>query len=287
MQVQMPFQPDSQNWLEFIREAGASASTIDCYARDLRDTAAAIGSNSTTAIAAIDQSVIDRVSASWIADGAAGSTVYRRFACLRSFSRFLGRECAYDCSKLLSSRSPPCSRARREPVSKETIEIILSSSASEPNDAWTHMRDCSAVHVVACSGLTTAELVGLNQSDFKPKLATVVVRGSHLDGRPAVLSKEASHWLSRYIAKIPFELGPDDPLFITTRRTRLCGRSVQLAVRRFRNLAGVSRPAVPSSLRNTVGFDLAQSGAAPKVVAAVLGISVASAWRYFEIPENS
>jgi site-specific recombinase XerD len=281
-----PFDPESTSWLNFLVQAGASASTIDSYARDLRDFAVVLESRDVAEIARLDQSTIENISEFWIASGAASSTVYRRFACLRSFARFLSRECTYDCSKLLSSRFPPCGRAWREPIAKESIEMILSSSASECDDAWTRTRDCAAIHVAASSGLTTAELVGLNQRDLKPKLSAVVVRSSHLEGRPAVLSDQASYWLSRYLDDVPFNLGPDDPLFVTTHRSRLSARSLQVGFRRFRDLAGVSRPAVLSSLRNAIGFDLAKSGAAPEVLAATLGISVASAWRYCETKET-
>jgi integrase/recombinase XerC len=278
----LPFDPESTSWLDALHRAGASASTIDCYARDLRDIADAIGSDDLAATAAIDQLTVDRVSALWSAEGAAASTIYRRFAGLRNFARFLGRERSCDCSKFLSCRLPPCGRVRREPIGKESIEMILSSSTFDFDDAWMRVRDCAAIHVAASSALTTAELVGLNRRDFKPALAAVLVRGSHLDVRPAALSHEAARHLSRYLEDVPFDLGPDDPLFVTTRRTRLSARSLQLAFRRCRNLAGVSRTTVPSSLRNEFGFSLARSGAAPEVVAAALGIGVASAWRYFE-----
>jgi site-specific recombinase XerD len=108
-----------------------------------------------------------------------------------------------------------------------------------------------------------------------------------LNDRPAALSEEAAYWLSRYLGVVPFDLGPDDPLFVTTRRTRFGARSLQLAFRRFRNLAGVSRLAVLSSLRNAIGLNLAQSGTSPEVLAAALGISVASAWRYCETQETA
>jgi integrase/recombinase XerC len=163
--------------------------------------------------------------------------------------------------------------------------MILSSSALDCDDAWTHIRDWATVHVAAASGLTTAELVGLNQSDFKPKLSSVLVRSSRLKDRPAAISQEAADWLSRYLGAVPFDLGLDDPLFVTSRRTRVGARSLQLAFRRFRNLAGVPQTAVLSSLRNAIGLNLARSGTSPEVLAAALGISVASAWRFCKTQE--
>lgn len=278
-QTHLPFTPDSIFWLDAIATAGSAPSTIDCYARDLRDVAEAIGSIDLSAVVAMDQSVVDRVVELWSVDGAAAATIYRRFGGLRNFARFLVRERSHDCSKLLSCRLPPCGRVHREPVGKESIETILSSCDRE--DTWTRMRDSAAIHVAATSGLTTAEIVGLNRRDFSPALAAVLVRQSHLEPRPAMISQEAMDRLNGYLDRVPFELGGDDPLFVTQRRTRLSARSFQLAFRRSRRLAGVSRSAVPTSLRNTIGFDLARSGAVPEVVAAALGIGIASAWRYF------
>jgi integrase/recombinase XerC len=283
--MKLPFEPESAIWLSSLTQAGASASTIDCYERDLRDIAAAVGGDGVTEITRIGQSVIDRIAATWNTDGTAASTVYRRFSCLRTFARFLCREHTYDCSKVLSSRFPPCARVARAPIAQDSIEMILSSSASDCDDAWTHIRDCAAVHVAAASGLTTAELVGLNQGDFKPNLSAVVVHSSHLNDRPAAVSQEAAYWLSRYLGAVPFDLGPDDPLFVTTRRTRVGARSLQLVFRRFRNLAGVEQTAVLSSLRNAIGLSLARSGSSPEVLAAALGISVASAWRFCKTQE--
>lgn len=278
-QAPLPFHPDSSSWLEDLARTGSATSTIDCYARDLRDVADAIGS---IGVAAIDQAVVDLVAERWRADGAATSTIYRRFASLRSFGRFLVQERSADCSKLLSCRLPACGRVHREPIGKESIEVILASSTPDREDSWIRMRDCAAIQVAATSALTTAEVVGLNRSDFNQALAVVLVRHSHLEKRPAAISQEAVCRLDQYLDHVPFKVGDNDPLFVTMRSTRLSARSLQLAFRRSRRLAGVSRTAVPTSLRNAIGFDLARSGVAPEVVAKALGIGVASAFRYFE-----
>jgi len=283
----LPFDPESVSWLDGLKRAGASASTIESYGCDLRAVASAIGSDDVAAITRIVQADIERISVRWITSGSAASTIFRRFSGLRSFARFLSLERSHDCSRLLSSRSPPCGRVRREPIAGESIDLILSSSVSECDEAWTSKRDCAVVHVAASSGLTTAEIVGLNRGDYKPRLAAIVVRGSHLKDRPAPLSYEAVLRLACYLEEVPFDLTPNDALFVTARRSRLSARSLQLAFRRFRGLAGVARPAVLSSLRNAIGANLARSGASPEVLAAALGISVASAWRFCETQESS
>jgi len=273
--------------LDGLREAGASASTIECYSRDIRDLAAAIGSEDVEAITRIDQSGVDRVAELWATNGAANSTVFRRFSALRSFARFLSLERSYDCSKPLSCCFPPCGRVRREAIGDQAIEIMLSSSASDCDESWTRARDCAAVHLAASSGLTTAELVALDRRDYNERLATVLVRGSHLTGRPGIVSSDAKQWLEHYLREAPFELNPDDPLFVTMRGTRLGARSFQQVFRRLRQSSGISLDAVPTAFRNALAANLVRSGAAPEVLAKALGIGVAAAWRYFDAGETS
>lgn len=282
-----PFAPKSTAWLDALKDAGASASTIDCYARDIRDLATALGSDEPLAITRIDQSVVDGIAEIWAATGAAESTIFRRFSALRSFARFLSLEHSYDCSKLLSCRFPPCGRVRREAIGDQAIETLLSSSAYDCEKSWTHARDCAAVRLVASSGLTTAELVALDRRDYNERLAVVLVRGSHLNGRPGIVSHDAKQWLGRYLRDVPFDLMPRDPLFATMRGTRFSARSFQQVVRRMRLESGICLDAVPTSLRNALAEKLVRSGAAPAVLAKALGIGVAAAWRYYETGESS
>jgi len=281
-----PFAPESADWLDGLRDADASASTLDCYSRDIRDIAAALGSDETLAIARIDQSAVEGIAETWAANGVAKSTIFRRFSALRSFARFLSLERFYDCSKLLSCRFPPCGRVRREAIGDEAIETMLVVSTSNCDEFWTRARNCAALRLVASSGLTTAELVALNRGDYNPRLATVLVCGSHLNGRPGIVSRDAKEWLERYFHGMPFKLRRSDPLFITTRGTRFSARSFQQAFRRLRQASGICLDAVPTSLRNALAANLVRSGAAPEVVAKTLGIGVAAAWRYFDAEET-
>ncbi|ABE62675.1 phage integrase [Nitrobacter hamburgensis X14] len=278
----LPFDPDSMFWLDSLLRGGASRSTIGCYERDIRHVSAALGTNDAAALTRLNQSVLECITKFWTANGAAESTIFRRFSSLRSFARFLMLERSYDCSTLLSSRFPPSGRNRREAISGEAIETILSSSTCDWDHSWTRLRDCAVVQLAASSGLTTAELTALNRRHYDARLAKVRVCGSHLHSRLGIVSREAARWLTRYLDEVPFDLSPGGPLFVTTRRTRLSARSLQASFRRLRQTAGVSRHAVPSSLRNAVAEKFVRSGATPEVLAKALGIEVSSAWRYFD-----
>src|SRR3982074_3557077 len=136
MQLQMPFQPSSQSWLEHMRGAGKSASTLDCYARDLRDISAALGTSGVMGLASMDQASVELTAAFWIAEGAGRATVSRRFSALRAFAAYLCSIEGNDLSKLLSAKFPAAARGRRSPVDHETIEILGAAFVADEDTAW-------------------------------------------------------------------------------------------------------------------------------------------------------
>lgn len=282
MQLQMPFQPDSLNWLESMRGAGMKASTLDCYARDLRDVAAALGTSDVRDLPATNQESVDRMEAAWMTGGAGSATVSRRFSALRVFARHLSSVGERDLSKLLSAKFPAAARGQRPQVDDETIEMLGAAFVADEETPWVALRDQAAVLLAASSGLTTAELIGLDQEHFLADRALVSVTFSHLQQRLAAVSEEARDAVLTYVEALPFPVPPDGPLFVTARNTRMSPRTLQLAFRKRRRAAGIPDCVVPSALRHFRGNRLAASGASLEIVAGALGLKVLSAARYFQ-----
>ena len=78
-------------------------------------------------------------------------------------------------------------------------------------------------------------------------------------------------------------LRPDQPLFQTTRGTRLSARSLQVAFRMRRRILGMSDEIVLSSLRHAAGRECAERWRSPAAVGRLLGIDAANMRRYFEM----
>jgi integrase/recombinase XerC len=279
-------EPQLSRWTVHLAAKGRSSNTVDCYRRDVRDVfAALIHIRSTTPLLAdlssVGQKEIDELTSYWSSAGASDTTIVRRFSALKSFARYLSTAHQINCATILSAQYPRALRKFRPAIEGDASAAL---TVDDESSDWIAQRNKAAVLLLACSGLTTAEIVGLNQQDFVPERRLINVTRSRLRARVVAISNEAASAIKSYQEAFPFPATATDPLFVTNWQTRLSARSLQVAFRRRRRLVGLSETAVPTALRHSLGYNLAWSGATPEVVARALGLSVTSVSRYFRPP---
>jgi integrase/recombinase XerC len=102
----LPFVPESDKWVQELKVSGKSDLTVECYSRDLRDVAQAIGGNRTSDLLLLYQTAIDAMALTWSDQGTSVATAIRRSSALRGFAVHLGRERCQDLSQLLSAKFP-------------------------------------------------------------------------------------------------------------------------------------------------------------------------------------
>jgi integrase/recombinase XerC len=281
------FEPILSLWIVHLAAKGRSANTLDCYHRDICDVFVAMKQIISRApvlvdLCAIGQTEIDRITSHWSSAKASDTTIVRRFSALKSFARYLSTEHKMNCATVLSAVYPSAIRMFRPPIDPDSAEALTISN-EEAGD-WIALRSRAVVHLAAASGLTTAEIVDLNQQDFSPMARILSVTRSHLRPRLVAISSEAAGAIQIYQEALPFPIAGSDPLFLTTWGTRLSVRSLQIAFRRRRQQVGLAETAVPTALRHSLGYTLARSGASPEIVARALGLSLTSVSRYFRPP---
>ncbi|MDA9396255.1 hypothetical protein WN73_37695 [Bradyrhizobium sp. CCBAU 45394] len=274
----MPFAPAGERWLASLKTAGRSESTLDCYARDIRDVASASGLSETTQLSTLNQAAIDTIAAAWRRNGICEGTIVRRFSALRGFAAYLVREHGINLSALLSADFPTHPKGMRPPVEEPAIDLLLSENLDE---GWRNARDSAVFAIQADAGLTPAETVGLDVESVDLKSRLVRVLDTHLEARIAGFSDRSRDLLKEYLGALPFELAPTDPLFVTSRRTRLHVRTAQISFRRRRIRLGISPQATLMGLRHSAAARLVGDGNPPDVVASALGILDTTAGRYF------
>jgi len=279
------FEPESGRWFEALRRDGKAASTLDCYGRDLADTAevltAVLGRPVTCAdLASVGQDEVDTMSSTWTSAGTSIPTVLRRFAAVRGFARHLEVHEGIDCGRLLWAKLPAMTRSPKMALGTGAISAITRIHA---DDGWIGLRGQAIFALQASTAMTTSEVVALDRGHVFGRLGTVSVTRTHLVPRLVTATSEAEEAVRRYLAAVPFDLAADDPLFVNARGGRLSTRSVQIAFRQRGSELGLPIRSGPMTLRHTLGKSLADSGHPPSTVAAVLGISVASVGRYFTI----
>jgi len=283
------FAPHSDQWIALLRRSLRSLRTIDCYERDLGDVGRAltivVGRPCTAGdLSLLEQRHVDAMVTLWRESGLSIPTILRRFAALRGFARFLEDESGLRCRGLLSARLPMIVRAPRHPFPPQTVAALnaVGPAAAHGECPWVELRNLAIFLVQVSTGLTTAEVVTINREELLSPGGLIIVASTHLRPRLVQVSPLANELLQRYLAKVPFDLTGEDPLFVTVGGDRLKPRTVQVAFRRWGAALGVPVLYGPMCLRHSFGRALAESGERPEVVARALGVGVTSVIRYFD-----
>jgi integrase/recombinase XerC len=270
-------------WIAALSRSGRAPNTLDCYGRDIRQFRQAVAGISNQAaildMSGIGQEEIDLVAATWQTGGASAQTISRRFSAVKGFAAYLSLVANVNCSRILAAQFPAGASGRVPPVEAEDMRVITTTSPDD--DSWIHLRNSAAFSAMAC-GLTTGETTNLDMVDVDVRGRVAMVRQTTLRPRPVPLTIDAGDSIVRYLEAIPRLPKSGQPIFQTTRGTRLSTRSLQAAFRLRRRVLGLSDAIVPSSLRHAAGRERAERWRSPAAVGRLLGIDTINARRYFE-----
>jgi len=275
----LPFGRHGTDWIEALRVAGRSVSTIDCYARDLRDIASALKTEDATVFGRVQQSEIDRLAEIWLGSGASSGTVARRFSAFRQFALYLTRHRGIDCGRGLAADFPVHDRPVPANVHFDEVRDFISPAAADIED-WMSVRDTAIFTIQAGLGLTTFEAVSLNRCDIGG--ATIEVANTVFRKRTVGLSDEGRLGIDRYLKVVPFDLAFDGPLFVNSRGSRVSERTMQVRSRHRAAIVGGAKVSGPT-LRRNAGRALVLQGQPPDAVAQALGLHPLSVFRFFDL----
>lgn len=166
--------------------------------------------------------------------------------------------------------APKRPRTLPRPLAKE--EAL--SFRSLPEDGWESVRDRALFVLLYGAGMRIGEAVALNQRDV-PEVwhAGLCLRfvGKRNKERLVPLLKEVHSALSAYRVQNPYNLGPDDPFFVSTRGGRLqASRAAQIMVA-LRGRLGLSNHATPHTLRHSFATHLLDAGVSLRHIQELLG----------------
>lgn len=135
---------------------------------------------------------------------------------------------------------------------------------------WQMLRDCAWLELFYSAGLRLNELVQLRRSNLDLAQGSVRVFGKGRKERLCPLGTPALEAIEAYLEACPF---PSEHLFLSERGTRLNGRTIQLALKRYLMLAGLDAKLTPHKLRHTFATHLLDGGADLRSVQELLGHS--------------
>jgi site-specific recombinase XerD len=193
---------------------------------------------------------------------------------LRSFLKYLAKR---DIKALDSARIELAKTVRPQVTFLETEEVERLLTAIDTSNV-AGLRDRAVVELLFSGGLRVSELVSINRDQLNLERREFMIRGKGQKDRPVFISPQAADWIGRYLHErtdnyaplfIHFsgsQSGLDDGMY-----TRLTVRSVQRLVKRYAQLAGITKDVTPHTLRHSFATDLLQNGADLRSVQGLLG----------------
>ncbi|MBT3909650.1 MAG: tyrosine-type recombinase/integrase, partial [Rhodospirillaceae bacterium] len=165
----------------------------------------------------------------------------------------------------------------------EAIETIEELS----DEPWVGKRDRAFLALLYGCGLRIGEALGLNRGQLPPPGAgadSIRVTGKGNKQRLVPMLPVVLSGLHDYLDACPFDLGPDDPVFVGVRGKRLNPGVAQKRVRMVRQLLRLPETATPHAMRHSFATHLMAGGGDLRTIQELLGhASLSTTQRYTDV----
>jgi integrase/recombinase XerD len=150
--------------------------------------------------------------------------------------------------------------AEPEYLSKAEQDRFFAVLQSEPG----RLRDFTLFAVMLFTGLRVSEAVNIRVKDIQADKLSIV--DSKTGPGKVYIRKSLVEILEKYLAAQAPRLKPGDYIFQSGRKHRLTERWVQLLIKKYLLLAGITKDITPHSLRHTFAARLRQSGSDIEII---------------------
>jgi integrase/recombinase XerC len=200
---------------------------------------------------------------------------------IRAFHRWLDRRCGVTNDALALVRGPRVKPGAPRPVTEDQAAgLLLEAADDEDREAWEAARDEAVLTLLYGCGLRISEALSLKRSDA-PLRESLRVVGKGSKERVAPVLPVVREAVDRYLALVPFDLDPAQPLFRAKRGGPLGPRPVQALMQRLRGRLGLPASATPHALRHSFATHLLGAGADLRSIQELLGhASLSTTQRY-------
>jgi integrase/recombinase XerC len=257
-------------------DRGFSAHTVRGYRADLADLAGFAESTGVYDTGGLDLELLR----GWLwrgsTAGLAKSTLARRSAAARGFTKWLATTGTADADSGLRLKAPRPDRHLPRVLTRHQVDGLLDDLAARAaTDEPNAVRDLAVIELLYASALRVSELVGARVADLDRERMTLRVTGKGDKQRVVPFGIPARRALDAYLddARATLLDGRDDPgtIFVSARGRQLSTRTVyELVARLLADLPG-SGPAGPHAFRHTAATHLLDGGADLRAVQELLG----------------
>jgi len=254
----------------FAASLGArSEHTRRAYVHDVEEFVAWCERGGCTDVRLLDHRTLRRYLAYLTTRGFARSSIQRKAAAVRAYTRFLRRHGVLDLAVGAHLRAPKGPR-RLPRVPRATDAEALLATASALDEPVGH-RDLAVLELLYGAGLRVSECCGLDVGDVDLRRRTVTVLGKGSKVRRLPLGDAARTAVAGYLNRGRPDLvrEPTEALFVNARGRRLTPRDARRILARYPLADG--RTLHPHALRHAFATHLLEGGADLRAVQELLG----------------
>ena len=267
-----------RRWLAHLEHGrGQSAATIEAYNRDLEQFAVYLRGQLSRSPRLDD---LERVNAKTFRGFLAsrrrakvGSrSLARTMSALRTFFRWLETEGLVQNRSVRRVAMPKAGHSVPKPLTITKAAAVVGETSDDGSPDWISARESAVLLLLYGSGLRISEALGLLRKDAPVSgRDTLRIAGKGGRERVAPVLPVTQQAVERYLALLPYPLGPDDRLFLGAKGGPLSPRIVQLLLERLRPALGLPDTATPHALRHSFATHLLSSGADLRQIQELLG----------------
>jgi integrase/recombinase XerC len=268
-------------WLGHLSdERRMSPKTREAYQRDVQQFLSFLADHRGNAIALSDLAKLQPADvrafmAARRSEGIGSRSLMRNLAGVRSFVRFLERNGKGKVAALAAVRAPKVPKTLPKALAavdaKRFADVDL--RAGEEKEPWIFARDAAVLALMYGSGLRIAEALSLKRADapLPGETETITIAGKGGKERMVPVLPVVARLIADYVARCPYDLRPNGPLFVGAKGGPLSPRIVQLVMARLRGALGLPESATPHALRHSFATHLLARGGDLRAIQELLG----------------
>ena len=201
-------------------------------------------------------------------------TIARKVTALRTFFEYLQKKGKIKVNPAQMVQAPKSEKYI--PVFLSVDEMVSLLDAKSASNTF-GLRDKAIVELFYSSGIRLSELVGLNMDDIDFHQGLMKVRGKGKKERIVPVGDQAINAMTAYLEKRRegvtrnSDIESGGPIFISSRGSRLCARSVARILDKLVISSGLGRKISPHTLRHTFATHMMEAGADLRAIQEFLG----------------
>lgn len=265
-------------WRRYLEsERRVSDHTLDAYGRDVGGFILVLGEykGSTVTLELLARLQVRDFRAFMAArrnDGLSPQSTARLLSSIRNFYRYLARAEGIENDAIEAVQSPKKPHRVPRPLTEEAARSVVEVLPDFADEDWVGARDIAVISLLYGCGLRIGEALSLNKAN-QPKSDTMRVLGKRNKERIVPVLPAVRQAIDDYVAKCPYQLSPNGPLFVGKRGGRLNPRIIQGAMQKVRIALALPETATPHALRHSFATHLLSRGGDLRTIQELLGHS--------------